>query len=38
MGSQMSSVLGGWFDLTIKAELFIVFISFLAFKTSSPVP
>ena len=25
MGSQMSSALGGWCDLTIKAELFIVF-------------
>ena len=27
MGSLMSSVLGVWFDLTIKAELFIVLIS-----------
>ena len=38
MGSLMSSVLGVWFDLTIKAELFIVVISFLAFKISSLMP
>ena len=38
MGSQMSSALGGWCDLTIKAELFIVFISFLACKIWVPVP
>ena len=38
MGSQMSSALGGWCDLTIKAELFIVFISFSPAKSGYRCP